>query len=61
MDEAAIMLRAVARTGRKADEALSAFHETIRFACEVAPQRAVADAAGLSVTRVNQIRHGRNK
>ena len=52
------LLREVARRGRKADEARASFHETIRRAAEFAPQRAVAEAAGLSVTRVNQIIHG---
>lgn len=52
------LLREVTRRGRKADEALVTFHETIKRAAEFAPQRAIADAAGLSVTRINQIING---
>jgi Winged helix-turn-helix DNA-binding len=55
-------LRQVGAATRKLRSAESQFEKAIRTAADGrAPQRAIAEACGLSLTRVNQIVHGRNK
>jgi hypothetical protein len=54
-------LRRVRAAARRLEHAEQAFETSLRDAATVAPQRAIADAAGRSLTRTNQIIHGRNR
>ncbi len=57
-EERKAALANVRRQTRRLAEAERAFADAIFHAADAAPQRAIAEAAGLSVGRVNQIIHG---
>ncbi len=54
-------LRIVRAAAKRLEHAEQAFETSLREAAGVAPQRAIAEACGRSLTRTNQIIHGRNR
>lgn len=60
-DEAAVALAVCRHSATESSRALDQLHGAIRQAARVASQRQIAEAVGLSATRVNQIVNGRSR
>lgn len=60
-DEAEVALAGCRHAASESERTLDQLHASIRQAASVTSQRRIAEAVGLSVTRVNQIVHGRSR